>query len=39
MSDFDFIHDLRYGLRMMGKAPMVMAVAAISLAFASRPTP
>ena len=32
MSDFDFIHDLRYGLRMMGKAPVVMAVAAISLA-------
>jgi len=28
----DFVHDLRYGLRMMGKAPVVMAVAAISLA-------
>ena len=28
----DFFQDLRYGLRMMGKAPVVMAVAAISLA-------
>lgn len=29
----DFLQDLRYGLRMLGKAPVVMAVAAISLAF------
>ena len=28
----DFIQDIRYGLRMMVKAPVVMAVAAISLA-------
>ena len=28
----DFIQDIRYGLRMMVKAPVVMAVAAVSLA-------